>query len=93
MDTDGNSLSVLIREIRGQVPFIQRAGRKRGQRSARRRINSRANRGIMAWFKRVHRPNSPVRGLSKNKPPSATAATIPQQLHYASIFFITDGTD
>ena len=27
----------------------------------------------MAWFKRVHRPNAPVCGLSKNKTPSATA--------------------
>jgi hypothetical protein len=24
----------------------------------------------MAWFKRVHRPNAPICGLSKNKPPS-----------------------
>jgi len=71
-------------------PFAKVAGRKRGQRSAQRRINSRVNRG-MAWFKRVHRPNAPVRGLSKNKPPSATATTIPHKLHYASIFFTTDG--
>jgi hypothetical protein len=56
------------------------------------RINSRDNRD-MAWFKRVHRPNAPVRGLSKNKPPSATAATIPHGLHFANIFFTTDGTD
>ena len=82
---------------------IPPAGGKRGQRSAqgglvapwriaRRRINGRGNRG-MAWFKRVHRSNAPIRSLSKNKPPSATAATIPHRLHFSNKFFTTDGTD
>jgi hypothetical protein len=65
----GHSVSVLIRVHPWSIPFFAPAGRNRGQRSARRRINSRANRG-MAWFKRVHRPNAPICGLSKNKPPS-----------------------
>jgi len=83
--TDGHGWELFIREIReirGYLHRLTTAGRKRGQRSARRRINSRVNRG-MAWSKRVHRSNAPIRSLSKNKTPSATAITIPQTLHYA----------
>jgi hypothetical protein len=42
----------------------------------------------MAWFKRVHRSNAPIHSISKNNPPAANAATLPQKLHCASCFLI-----
>ena len=52
------------------------AGRKRGQRSAQRRIKSRDNRG-MAWFKRLYRPNARSAAFQRTNRPQP----LPPQYH------------